>query len=71
MFVDPPDIVVSTPASLIVATAVLEEAHVYVKVEVPVAFDVSVKEPPIHIAVSPVIAFATGAVFIVIVNTFD
>ena len=43
-----------------VATAVFEEVQRYVKVGVPVAFEVKDKEFPLHTAFAPVIAFATG-----------
>ena len=60
MLVVPADTGVNTPVLLIVAMPVLDEFQVYNKIGVPVAFDVSDKEPPIQTAFPPVIGFATG-----------
>ena len=65
MFVDPNDTGVTTPELLTVATAGFDEAQVYIKVGVPVACEVSDKEPPIQTALPPVIAPAIGNAFTV------
>ena len=65
MFVVPAETDVTTPELLTVATAGFDEAQVYIKVGVPVACEVSDKEPPIQTALPPVIAPATGKTFTV------
>lgn len=65
MFVAPAVSALTTPAFVTVATAVFEEAHVYVKGPVPVAFEFKVVDDPAQIALVPVIAPATGTSLIV------
>jgi predicted RNA-binding protein with TRAM domain len=71
IFVDPADTGVTTPELSTVAMEVLDEAHVYVKVGVPVACEVNDNEPPMQTAFPPVIAPATGKALMVTVWIAD